>query len=177
MKKIYIAGSLFKESDINQRILEEKQIKKLKPEQLIYNPITADINDKSRLPTAHDIFNKDFIEVLESDKILVALDDNDLGVCAEIGIVNGFNFLHNKITELIKNNNPDEAIKKIEHILLEYPSKQIYAHLSDIRIENASKYEHYYIPYGYNQFIIGAILNDGKIFSSYLQAIEFLVNN
>jgi hypothetical protein len=54
-KRGYIAGGLFNEAEVNQRILEGK---KLKEHSNInwYNPIEAPINDKNTLPTASDIF-------------------------------------------------------------------------------------------------------------------------
>lgn len=175
MNKVYIAGSLFKESDIVQRKLEEAKIKELANQFKIYNPITADANDKTKLPTAASIYLKDFSELITANKILVALDDADLGVSAEIGIVNGFNFVHKAISEILSSYNSSDAISKINEFLKKYPLKTMYGHLSDIRVNSATHYEGFYIPYGYNQFVIGAILNDGLIYDSYLQAIKYLV--
>ena len=73
MKKYgYIAGALFNEGEIDW-----------------YNPIEAPVNDKSKLPSAKDIFSLDTDYVLKSDYILADLSREDLGVSMELGIALG----------------------------------------------------------------------------------------
>ena len=52
----YIAGALFNEGEIAQRISEGKALREKMPEVDWYNPIEAPVNDKSKLPSAKDIF-------------------------------------------------------------------------------------------------------------------------
>jgi hypothetical protein len=54
--KVYIGGGLFTDKQISQRIQEEQKIKETLPEAKIYNPINDEINDKTKSPTARDIF-------------------------------------------------------------------------------------------------------------------------
>lgn len=173
-KKIYIAGSLFKEADINQRILEENKIKALDPNVAIYNPITADINDKSKLPTANDIVWGDFKEIENANAILCALDDDDLGQACEIGMAFGLNYMREKLEKLVLENNV--SINTIQTLLNEIPKKTIYAHLSDIRVPTADQYHKHYIPYGLNQFVVGAIEVYGYILNSSDQAIKKMLD-
>ena len=82
----YIAGALFNEGEIVQRISEGKVLREMMPEVEWYNPIEAPVNDKSKLPTAKDIFSLDTDYVLKSDYILADLSREDLGVAMELGI-------------------------------------------------------------------------------------------
>lgn len=171
--KVYIAGSLFKEADITQRITEEKTIKNLASDWNLYNPITADINDKSKLPTAKDILWGDFNQIKDSNLMLCALDDNDIGQAVEIGMAFGMNYFYDELSSLIETNNV--SVDSIKQLLEKYPKKKIYAHHSDIRIKTGHKYQDNYLPYGINQFLIGCVEELGKIYPSYLLAIQKMV--
>lgn len=174
MPKVYIAGSLFKEADICQRKKEQALIEELtKNSWVIYNPITADINDKSKLPSADDIVWSDFNEIKDCNEMLCALDDNDLGQAAEVGMVFGLNFWHDELSKLIQENNVNT--ESIQALLDKYPKKQIFAHHSDIRISTAHLYQGNYVPYGINQFLIGAIEACGHIYPSYTLAINEMI--
>ena len=85
----YIAGALFNEGEIAQRISEGKALREKMPEVDWYNPIEAPVNDKSKLPSAKDIFSLDTDYVLKSDYILADLSREDLGVSMELGIALG----------------------------------------------------------------------------------------
>lgn len=91
MNKIYLAGSLFKESDIKQRIEEAKKLREKGYE--VYNPIEAPCNDKVKLPSPSSIFDTDYTEMIKADIFVVCLDDiisgNDMGVACEIGLAHG----------------------------------------------------------------------------------------
>ena len=54
-RKLYLGGSLFSEAEVNQRIKEGNMLDHMTNYE-IYNPILAPCNDKSKLPTAEDIF-------------------------------------------------------------------------------------------------------------------------
>jgi len=112
-KKGYIAGKLFKQGDIKQRLYEGELVKKELPEIDFYNPIENDeINDKSNLPTAKDIFYGDADRVVESSVILVELDDEDSGTIYEIGICHGIEIMREKLIKL-KEENKDIAIDEL----------------------------------------------------------------
>lgn len=91
IRKAYMAGKLFSEADQRQRQLEYELLKKaheeLNIDREIFSPIHAPINDKSKLPTALDIFNGDESELMESDIIFADLSDGDVGVAMELGMV------------------------------------------------------------------------------------------
>jgi hypothetical protein len=165
-KQGYIAGSLFSESDISQRLKEGKLLRE-NTDINFFNPIEADINDKSTLPTADDIFNGDTEKVLKSDVIVADISSRDEGVMAELAIVWMCNFIHYLA----------EQGYKLEDILRYIPKKQVYANLSDIRKGTANQYEGNHVPVGFNQYIVGMIEQTGKIYDSFGEILEELKNN
>lgn len=172
-KKGYIAGKLFKQGDINQRLYEGELVKKELPDVEFYNPIENDeINDKTNLPTAKDIFHGDNDRIVESNVILAELDDEDSGTIYEIGICHGIEILRERLLNLkdkSSNLSIDELIELLEE---EVPKKRVYAHLSDIRLGDAHNYRGKYIPHGINQFVVGAIEEIGNIYPTVEEAVE-----
>lgn len=158
---IYEAGSLFSESQIRYRIFLEERIKEIfndVDDVKIYNPITAPINDKSKNPTARDIFWGDTNELLKSDVMLYDMDDEfDTGVAMEGGISIGVNIM----LDLIKEHLGEDAFFKINKLI---PYKKIMATYTDIRQVQTGN--GVYNPKGYNQFVVGGIDEFGKIFKS-----------
>lgn len=141
-----MAGPLFSEGEVNQRLLEyellTKHIEQYNINDKVFTPILAPQNDKSKLPTAVEIFEGDNEELQKAEVIFADLTNADPGVMMELGMV------------LDKD-------------------KKIYAYLSDIRMETAGKYEGQYVPWGYNQFVIGALERYGyKIHHSFNEAFE-----
>ena len=101
-KNGYIAGALFNEGEIAQRISEGKALRETMPEVEWYNPIEAPVNDKSKLPTAKDIFSLDTDYVLKSDYMLADLSREDLGVAMELGIALGVEISRKVIEAALK---------------------------------------------------------------------------
>ena len=151
--KIYIAGSLFNEAEGNQRKAEERALRQVLGFKNIYNPINAPCNDKSKLPTAADVFNGDTNEILESDIVVADISNPcDLGVACELGII----WACNAIQELGK------CLTK-EEILEVFKPKKLITHLSDIRKGTAGEYNGNNIPVGFNQYMIGLVEDCGGI--------------
>lgn len=145
--KVYMAGPLFSEAEVNQRLLEckliEGVIKDNGFDHEVFSPINAPSNDKSKLPTAKEVFLADEIELMQSKVIFADLSNEDAGVMMELGMV-----IH------------DENVK-------------IYPYLSDIRIGTNGEYDGIYVPYGYNQFVIGGLEHYGhKVYSSFQEALN-----
>ena len=66
--KLYLAGSLFNEADVNQRKLEGRILRERFPPLDIFNPIDQPFNeDKQTLPTSIEIFEGDTQAVEESE--------------------------------------------------------------------------------------------------------------
>ena len=157
MDKVYVGGSLFSQAQINQRLTEGQLLKNIGID--YYNPIeNGEINDKSNLPTAHDIFMSDLQHILESNFILADIQDMDEGLLLELGIVIGLQMAKNIDLDLI-------------------PKQQIVAHNSDIRLGTNGEYNGMYVPYGLNQFVIGAIEEYGIITRSSEEAINYIDKN
>ncbi len=87
MMKLYIAGGLFNEAEVKQRIMEGQVLRERFPSLDIFNPIEQPFNeDKSSLPTPISIFEGDTEAVIASDIFLADITNNDPGVMVELGI-------------------------------------------------------------------------------------------
>ncbi|MCD1146677.1 nucleoside 2-deoxyribosyltransferase [Peptoniphilus sp. KCTC 25270] len=85
--KLYLAGSLFNEAEVNQRKKEGQILRKKFPQLEIFNPIDQPFNeDKQTLPTPIEIFEGDTKAVEECDIFLCDVSNEDVGVAAELGI-------------------------------------------------------------------------------------------
>ena len=86
--KLYLAGALFNEAEVAQRLKEGKLLKKKFGERLsVFNPIEQPFNeDKQTLPTPQDIFNGDTEAVKNCDIFLADVTNEDSGVMVELGI-------------------------------------------------------------------------------------------
>lgn len=145
--KIYMAGPLFSEAEVNQRFLEYNLLKEVIDKNNInheiFSPINAPQNDKSKLPTAKDIFLGDETELMKSKVVFANLDGEDAGVMMELGMILNNDFV------------------------------KIYPYLTDIRVGTAGEYDGHYVPFGYNQFIIGALEYHGHtIYPSFQEALK-----
>ena len=162
-EKLYLAGSLFSEADINQRLKEGNMLESMTAYE-VFNPITAPCNDKEKLPSASDIFWGDTAEVLESKCIVADISNNDVGVACELGIAWACNYLHYLV----------DGGYSLQDILSIMKKKYVYAHLSDIRKNTAHMYRGNYVPWGTNQFLIGCIEDTGEIKDSFQEVLNEL---
>ncbi|MGP1493988.1 MAG: nucleoside 2-deoxyribosyltransferase [Streptobacillus sp.] len=109
--KVYLAGGLFNEAEVTQRLKEGKILRDRIEGIDLFNPIEQPFNEnKEKLPTPLDIFNGDTNAILNADVFLADITNDDPGVMVELGIA-----LSN--------------------------GKKIIAINSDIRLKSASKYE------------------------------------
>ena len=162
-EKLYLAGSLFSEAEINQRLKEGNMLESMTAYE-VFNPITAPCNDKEKLPSASDIFWGDTAEVLESKCIVADISNNDVGVACELGIAWACNYLHYLV----------DGGYSLQDILSIMKKKYVYAHLSDIRKSTAHMYRGNYVPWGINQFLIGCIEDTGEIKDSFQEVLNEL---
>lgn len=168
--KVYLAGALFSKADQKERIYEGEQLKKIEGLE-VFNPLTDNpSNDKSKLPTAQDIFINDTYEVLDSDIIVANLDNSDPGVMMELGIAYGVNSVKEYFNTLLEaEKSPNEIVDCLK---MYFPTKKVYAHLSDLRLQTAGDYEKHYVPYGYNAYVIGGIEEMGRVYYSFEDVLE-----
>ena len=162
-EKLYLAGSLFSEAEINQRLKEGNMLESMTAYE-VFNPITAPCNDKEKLPSANDIFWGDTAEVLESKCIVADISNNDVGVACELGIAWACNYLHYLV----------DGGYSLQDILSIMKKKYVYAHLSDIRKNTAHMYRGNYVPWGPNQFLIGCIEDTGEIKDNFQEVLNEL---
>ncbi|WP_300380199.1 nucleoside 2-deoxyribosyltransferase [Clostridium sp.] len=163
-EKIYVAGSLFSEAEIDKRLKEEKQLREIGFNN-IFNPINSPQNSKENIPTSADIFWGDTNEVLYSDMVIADISNStDLGVSCELGIVWACNHLHFLAGEGLT----------LEEILSEMKKKKLVAHLSDIRKSTAHRYSGNNVPWGVNQYVIGLVEDIGTIKDSFKEVLEEL---
>ena len=84
--KLYLAGALFNEAEIAQRLKEGKLLSERFGERLsVFN------EDKQTLPTPQDIFNGDTYAVENCDIFLADVTNEDSGVMVELGIAIALN--------------------------------------------------------------------------------------
>jgi nucleoside 2-deoxyribosyltransferase len=159
MKNGYLAGPLFNEAEVSQRLLEGQMLRAKTGEQIDwFNPIEQPINDKDKLPTATDIFGGDTMAVIHADYVMADITNNDVGVAMELGISYGLQYARMIMDRLFAN--ADEKFKKELYAELDKQGvkyKMIYAVNSDIRLATAGKYDSIHIPYGINQYMIGGL--------------------
>lgn len=90
MKKrsVYLAGPLFNEAEVQQRLLEGKLFRERFGDTLdLFNPIEQPFNEnKQSLPTPEDIFWGDTGAVLDCTYFIADVTNNDPGVMVELGI-------------------------------------------------------------------------------------------
>lgn len=178
--KTYIAGSLFSNKEIDARVNEEKQLKEKFGDKLdIYNPITNDeINDKTKKPTARDIFLQDTKKVIESEIITCDLDDRDEGQAMELGIAYGINYMLKEIFERIEkakaegNKNKEKILTKLStEMFKKCPRKIIFGSYSDIRQDTKNE-EGIYKSVGVNQYLVGGVEEMGTISRDFKATLE-----
>lgn len=163
-EKVYIAGSLFNEAEIAQRLKEERLLREIGFEN-IYNPINAPCNEKANLPTCSDIFYGDTERILESEIVTVDITNpSDLGVANELGIIWMCNYIHRL----------KEQGLTLEEVTKKIPKKQLIAVNSDIRKPTAHWYKGDEIPVGTNQYQVGLIKDIGVIKNSFNELLEEL---
>lgn len=172
--KGYIAGSLFSEAEIAQRLKEGQLLRDRFPEIEWFNPIEAPINDKAKLPTAADIFKGDTDAILDSKYIVADLANNDPGVMYELGMAWGLNYAAIALESFINKiapQNTELLMKAMEGYGVE--KKVVLTVSSDIRQANAGEYDGKYVPFGLNQFVVGGIESmNGKIFPCFSDILE-----
>ena len=170
-KHIYLAGSLFSEAEVNQRLVEGQTIRDtLGDKYTLFNPIEAPINDKSKLPTKKDIFDGDTNEILKSDVIIADLANNDPGVMMELGIAWGLKYAAETLDAIGADDSTKSLLKKFG-----VRKRDIYTVLSDIRIPTAGEYKGIEVPFGFNQYVLGGIYDmDGTVHNKFVEVIRQL---
>lgn len=170
--KGYLAGSLFSEAEVSQRLLEGRILKEATPEIEWFNPIEAPCNDKSKLPTAEDIFIGDTNEVIKSNFIIADLANNDPGVMMELGIAWGLQHAYKVLCDITPNLPTETWYELFEKGI---KPRDVHAVLSDIRLGAAHNYEGRYIPMSFNQYVVGGIEDmGGTIHNSFKDAVQNL---
>lgn len=141
--KIYLGGDILKGG---ASLLREKEYNTL--EKLgftnIYSPIKQkDINDKKAVDAISNktlcdrIVRKDTKNILESDIIIMDVDNDSVGSAVEMGQIYQFNWFHDKLTEILDNSESSaDVVDELLHLLSKYPRKKVYCHTSDIRHTN-----------------------------------------
>lgn len=86
-KKVYLAGSLFNEAEVAQRLKEGKLLRERIKDIDLFNPIEQPFNEnKQSLPTPQTIYINDRDAVKNSDIVIFDLTNEDPGVMVELGI-------------------------------------------------------------------------------------------
>ena len=84
--KVYLAGALFNEAEVNQRKQEGRMFRARFQNVEFFNPIDQPFNEnKQSLPTSIEIFEADANAVRAADIIIADITNEDAGVMVEIG--------------------------------------------------------------------------------------------
>lgn len=135
-EKVYLAGPLFTEYEIEARKREHKRFKEVFPNIETFAPIDAPFNGGN--PTATEIFEGDYKEMNESNIFIFDLNNNDGGTLVELGLA-------------------VERKKRGDDI-------EIYAFVWDLRMGREDhKDSPFHRAYGVNQFAIGAVEKYGTL--------------
>ena len=144
-EKVYLAGPLFTEYEIEARKREHKMFKEAFPHIDTFAPIDAPFNGGN--PTNKTIFETDYKEMNESNIFIFDLNNNDPGTIMELGLA-------------------IERKKQGDDI-------ELYAFVWDLRmgrnIENAGPFDK---PYGLNGFMVGGIQKYGKLVHTFEDVIK-----
>ncbi|VWL85591.1 nucleoside 2-deoxyribosyltransferase [Oceanivirga miroungae] len=109
--KVYLAGALFNEAEVERRLKEGKLLREAFSDIELFNPIEQPFNeDKQTLPTPETIYTNDKNAVFNSDVCIFDVTNEDAGVMVELGLAIAY-------------------------------GKKIIAVNSDIRLKSANKYE------------------------------------
>ncbi len=149
---VYVAGPLFTEGEVKQRLHEGKLIKdELKKQGFelegFFNPIEAPYNDKANAsPTSEEIFTGDYDRIKEADVVFIDLSNEDSGTMVELGHI--------------------LTLNKLDHDI------KLFAVSSDIRFGGEISQGHR-SQIGHNQYVIGGILEGGnKIYPKFEDALK-----
>ncbi len=176
--KGYIAGPLFNEAEVSQRLKEGEMLREKGCKEIEwFNPIEQPVNDKSKLVTSEEIFMADTQAVVDADFIIADITNNDVGVAMELGIAYGLQYARTVLEEMFKNSSPHTRAQ-ITQILEKNGIKQknVYAVNSDIRLDNTGNYDKIHVPYGINQYLVGGIeCMNGVFVNKFEKAIPFVL--
>lgn len=182
-KKTYILGDGLKLGNQMLRMWEYKRLKEL-GNLNIYNPwIQADINDKTKNPTAEAIFAKDTNAILQSEVVVADVDNDSVGSVCEIGIIWGINYMLNQLHDILNRasdfeleTDRNQMIRtELEALLKRIPFKRVYWHCSDIRNVPGATETGLRRSYSLNQYLYGCLLDmagDAKTFDQILQELK-----
>lgn len=182
-KKLYILGDGLKKGNQLMRAKERDAVLDIGG-YTIYNPWdNAEINDKSRNPTAEMIFEKDMDAILRSDVIIADVDDDSRGSICEVGAIWGINYIVKQLKQAVQKANREETneddfnhhlAQSVKALLEAIPEKETYWHSTDIRHTNIPE-SGMRRSFSLNQFVHGCLLDlsgEEKTFEEILEILK-----
>lgn len=161
-KKTYILGDGLK---LGNQILRKKEYEELNKLGTldIYNPwMNEEINDKTKEPTAEEIFRQDTERILEAEIIVADADNDSVGSSVEIGQIWGVNYMLDRLEDALLNSNSDEEFgKAVRGIMREIPKKQLFWQCTDVRNVPGLTETGLRRSYSLNQYLYGCLLATG----------------
>lgn len=170
--RVYIIGDILRYAEAKQREYEVNRLRDIGLEVYAAHEDES-INDKSkntgnRLKTlAERIVIKDW-EAIAKSNLIIAEPVSGIGSMSEYNQINGFNYLHKKITDLLDfedefGGTAEEKIIMLKSLLERYPRKKVLTHIDDMRLEakGGLEFEDYTrSEYFINQYLNGVILSN-----------------
>jgi nucleoside 2-deoxyribosyltransferase len=167
MKKAYILGDGLKLGNQMLRKVEYDTLNALGTLD-IYNPwMNKDINDKTKKPTAENIFKQDTDRIMEAEIIVADVDNDSVGSSVEIGQIWGVNHVLNKLKDIFELSARETAKEDsdafiadgVMKLLEEIPTKKVLWQCTDIRNVPGSNETGLRRSYSINQYLYGCLLS------------------
>lgn len=157
MKKVYIAGDMLKKGSQMLRAYERDTLSKVEGIEVFTPQDEEDINDKTKNPTAEEIFAKDTKAILDSEVVVVDADDNSVGTTTEVGQIWGVNYVLKELHDIVDSGEDIEG--KVIELLNNLPLKEVHWHNSDIRNVPGISEEGLRRSFSINQYLYGCLLD------------------
>jgi nucleoside 2-deoxyribosyltransferase len=182
MVKAYLAGDGLKRGNQLLRSIERDALNGLGTLEL-FNPWDqADINDKSKNPTAEMIFAKDTAALLEAEVIVVDVDNNSVGTTSEMGQMWGINYMLDRLAMIVQLANMEwneddfnhAVAQGVKALLNEIPHKEVHWQTTDVRDTDIPEAGHRR-SHSINQYLYGMMLDmagEPKKFDDILEELK-----
>lgn len=138
-KKVYLAGDMLSKGSQLLRTQEKEEIKEAVGFD-IYNPMdNKEINDKQNLDNndglAEKIVKQDTQGILESDIMVIDVNQIGIGTQVELGQIHGLKLMAQMVRDVLqdKSLSKEEALKAVNEMTIKMIEKIVLIHLEDVR--------------------------------------------
>jgi len=166
----YLGGDIMTFGSNLARQYEYYKFKEMELPVDVYSPVmNKSINDKSNMTEeennhlAEKIVVADVNRLWDSDFVVMCPEQSAIGSMCEVGILYGWKYMCDKLSEVLNDSNMDEQDKLnvIDETVERISKKQDYYHYFDIRTNHLNEKD-WRRSFSINQFLYGCILLSAK---------------